>query len=637
MNTNNSNQKNTNYIPIIIFIIMALIISYFLVFKNLFKNKYEKMEDEMVSLAKDYVLNNNITTTREIYFDVNKLNYNLDKDCSITSGVIYDGDSFLPYLVCNEYKSKVIENNKEVEKYITLKGDEVLVIAKGMGYYDPGYTSNDMVVTVGNVGTEEGVYNIYYKTKNSNSMANRKVIIVNNQEIRNLFPTITLNGEEVIYLVQGNSYNELGVIGKDSVDGTISNKVIIDGKVDSNQVGEYKLTYVLTNSRGFSNAVSRKVNVIDKESDLVVDYTLSPETITNEDVTIKLSFSDEFNKIIYPDNTEGTNNTYIVNESGTYKFSIYDKYDRIINKEITVDNIDKVLPQGTCNAVMKFDKTEISVNITNNKEISSYEYIVDGTSSNKTQTKTYTSSKIKPSTVKVIIIDSVNNKNEITCSKEDKLTRNIVTDEKGKNCLEGMSCYIQFNYGSSKYPYCSMSNNPNSCGGIGRNGCSITATSMAIAAMGLKSKDGKPYNPWTVWEDFYPINKHTGQCNGGCSGWTRIRDAVVNAGLSAPKKVTNVTRDNLQMMKEHLKKGYPVIIRASAGPFTKKGHYMAILGIREDGYVFLSDSANYKGINKATYKGQKYYVDTWINPEDLVTGNCSEFLLVGPAGLYEGK
>ena len=635
---NKITQSKLNYIIIIIGLIIAIIIAYLFLVPNVFKDENTKKEDEMIEQAKNYVLNNNISTTREIYFTADKLNVTLNDDCSFTSGVIYDGVNYIPNLMCKEYKSTVIPGNEEIRDYIILKGEEVMFVAKGMSFYDPGYISGDKIDVVGNVGTEEGVYNIYYKTKNSNNIAIRKVIILDNQELRNLFPSIALNGEELITIVEGRNYIEEGIIGTDSVDGDIKDKVRIEGEVNEFIPNEYQLTYILTNSRGYSNTITRKVVVIDKNSDLTISSVISPENYTNENVMIKLSVSGEFNKIIYPDGTEGKDLFYEVTENGTYKFIVYDIYDRIIEKEITIDNIDRTKPEGTCQATLYYDRTEVKVNITTKREISSYEYVIDDVSSNSTQTNSYVSNKVKPSTVRVKIKDSINNQNEIICKLESKLSRQIVTLAGGKNCLEGLVCYIQFNYGNSgSYPYCSMSNNPNSCGGIGRNGCSITSAANAIAAAGVKSSKGSVHTPYTVWEELYPINKRTGQCNGGCSGWSRIRDSVVNAGLTAPKSVTDLRNNTLSMITDHLKKGYPVIIRAASGPFTNNGHYMSLLGINEQGQVFLSDSANVSGTKKAVYKGKQYYVDTYINPSDLITGNVKEFLLVGPPGMYEGK
>ena len=619
-------------------IILSLIISYFVLFKDLFKSKNTKMEEEMVSKAKDYVLRNNIMTNKEIYLDVSKLGVNLSNNCSLTSGVVFDGELYIPNLICNDYKSDIIKTNEVISDYIKLKGDEVIVLAKGMTYYEPGYESNDVVTIVGNVGSEEGVYNVYYKATNSNSIASRKIIIIDDQTIRNLFPILSLNGEEVIYLVEGNEYVDDGVNAYDTVDGNITNNIIVDGKVNNNVVGEYTIGYTIVNSRGYSSTITRKINVISENSDLVIGYTLYPRNLTNESVLITLNISNDISKIIYPNGEEGKDLTYEVEENGIYRFMVYDKYNRVIEKEIEIDNIYNTIPEGSCVATRYYNKTEINVNISTDNEMSSYEYIINGSNINS-QSNFYSSPVVKPSIVKVNLKDIVGNTNEINCTFVDKLSRNIITDKKGKNCLEGFTCYVQHDYSNGRlYPYCSMANNPNTCGGIGRNGCSITSATNVIAAMGVKSKTGVLHNPYTVWDELYPVNKKTGQCGGGCSGWSRIRDSIVNAGLSAPRKVSDLNRNTLPTLIEHLKKGYPAVIYAQGRPFShSKAHYLSLLGIREDGYVFISDSDNTSGINKATYNGKQYYVDTWIDPEDLITGNVKQFLLVGPYGLYEGK
>ena len=636
--TNSKPGFKLDIVIIVMGIIIVLVLLYILFPKNIFKDKYQKMEDEMVSKAKEYVLNNSISTDKEIYLDVNKLGVTLDDACSFTSGVIYNGTDYSPYLSCNEYKSNIIPNNDLIRDYITLKGEEVMVLAKGMNFYDPGYFSKDIITKIGNVGTEEGVYSIFYKTTNSNNFAVRKVIVLDNEEVRKLYPTISLVGEDNIFVVQNRVYKEQGVESTDTVDGNISSRVLIEGRVDTTTVGEYKLSYVITNSRGYSNTITRTVNVLSEESDLVVNYSITPESLTNENVTVKLSISGDFDKIVYPDETEGKELEYTITENGFYKFYVYDEYNREVMKQVEISNIDRTKPEGNCKATLYYDRTEVKVTITNNREISSYEYNLGGKITTS-QSNTLKSTVVQPATIKVKIKDIVNNQNEITCSIKKDLERKIVTDAKGKNCLEGYKCYVQFDYGNAgRYPFCSMSNNPNSCGGIGRNGCSITSATNAIAAMGKKSSDGTLYNPYSVWSELYPINKSTGKCNGGCSGWSRIRDAVVNAGLTAPKSVSDLNKNTMSMVTENLKKGYPVIVYSKGAPFAGgSAHYMTLLAINSAGQVFLSDSANVNGTKKAYYNGRQYYVDTWIPTSDLISGNVKEFLLVGPPGMYQGK
>ena len=627
-----------DYVIFILLIAIILILLYSLFFKNIFKSRYAKMEDEMVSSAKEYIQRNNISISKEIYLDVSKLGVSLDNDCNLTSGVIFNGTTYEPFLSCLEYKSNVIPQNNEIKDYIELNGDEVIVLAKGMTYYDPGYISKDIVNKSGFIGTEEGVYSLYYKTTNSNQIAIRKVIIIDNYELKNSFPNIKLNGDEITYVIIGNTYNEKGVEATDVIDGNINNKVIVKNDINTSVLGEYNVSYSVTNSRGYTNTVNRIVGVVGKNSDLVIKSNIYPETLTNDKVTIKLVVNEEYQKILYPDGTDGISLEYDVHENGIYKFIVFDKYGRDIEHEVEIKNIDNTIPEGTCTATTYYDQTKVEVNIRTTNEISNYEYNLDGDITNS-KANTLVSKIVKPTSVKVRVKDIINNQNEIICSVEKPKERQIVTNEKGKNCLEGTVCYVQFEWTDNRnHKYCSMPNNPKTCGGIGSNGCSITSATNAIAAMGVKSSAGTLHTPWTVYDELYPINKSTGICGGGCSGWSRIRDAVVNAGLTAPEQVSRFNQANLPMVIENLQKGYPVIIYAEGHPYSSsKAHYMTLLAIRDDGYVFLSDSANESGTGTHVYNGHPHPVDTWIPTSDLLSGNVTQFLLVGPPGLYQGK
>ena len=551
------------------------------------------------------------------------------------SGVIYNGVIYKPYLACQNYHSKVLDNKEQ--NIITLRGDEVFILARGMDFNDPGYISNDKVEVIGNIGTEEGIYDLYYKAKNSEHSVTRKVIIIDNSSLKNMFPTITLEGDETIYLVKNIPYRDPGVKAYDSIDGDITDKVINSSDINVGYLGEYKVNYMVTNSKGLTYSINRKVQVVDTDSELVISSSLSTNYLTNENVTIKLSINNEYDKIKYPDGTEGRELNYIVNTNGRYVFKIFDIYGRVKELEVIVNNIDKTLPDGACIANTFYGRTEVILNLGTSKNVNSYDYIIDRESTGFIQSQKYVTNKTNINSVTVVLKDSANNKHELLCNVVDKTKRVVTTDAKGKNCLDGYTCYVQFDYGNvSKYPYCSMSNNPKSCGGIGRSGCSITSVSIATTYeyFGVHSKNGLTYTPFTIWEEVYPVNHTTGQCNGGCSAWTRMKEAVIGTGLSAAK-VKDINKVNMPEVLEHLKKGYPVVVHSREGAFTDKGHYMTLIGYRwEDGYVFLSDPAQRDGTKKRSYKGKMYYVDTWISPNDLITGQVDNYMLVGPKGMF---
>ena len=271
-------KTSTDYIIIIFGIGIIVLLLYIIFFQ---KDDYKTLEDSLVSKAKNYVSSNNITTNREIYLTSSKLGVSLTNNCSITSGVIYDGNNYIPYLSCPEYRSKIIDGNENVKEYVSLKGDEVVVIAKGMNYYDPGYISNDIITRVGEIGTEEGIYNIFYKTNNSNRAAMRKIIIVDDSRIHDLYPTIILNGEEQVYVFQNNNYQDSGAVANDTIDGNITSNIIINNNVNTSVIGEYEVSYIITNSRGYTNTIIRNVSVISKDSNLSISYSLNPSNLTN--------------------------------------------------------------------------------------------------------------------------------------------------------------------------------------------------------------------------------------------------------------------------------------------------------------------------------------------------------------------
>ena len=63
-------------------------------------------------------------------------------------------------------------------------------------------------------------------------------------------PVITLVGEAVVTVKVGSDYEDPGVAAKDSVDGDLTSKVKVTGKVDVQKVGEYQLKYNVVDASG---------------------------------------------------------------------------------------------------------------------------------------------------------------------------------------------------------------------------------------------------------------------------------------------------------------------------------------------------------------------------------------------------
>ncbi len=416
--TSNGNGKFIIIIGVIV--LLALVIWYIMDYNTPLK-RYKRMENKMVDIAKEYVLKNNINVEREIFLDAFKVSYNLESNCNDMSGVFFNGTEYTPYLSCTDYKT----NFSSTTNSITLEGNEVTILAQGIPFYDMGYQSNNEVLVSGEVGSEEGVYDIKYINKTNNDYIIRKVIIINNLELYNRYPSIILNGDALAYGIAGKNYDDPGVKANDTIDGDISSKVNVNNNIDINTPGEYQIVYSITNSRGYTNTISRMVKVINSEINLNTSYVINPSTKVNTKVSIDMKiFGDNYAYTILPNNEKTEENTfsYEVEENGKYNFAVYDKGSRKLDTEVVVDNIDRTLPQAICEAVIYDKYTNFIVNTTSSKAISSYEYLVNNKSVKKDISSSYIYNSNNVSDAKVIIKDSIGNKNTIKCELDSELS-----------------------------------------------------------------------------------------------------------------------------------------------------------------------------------------------------------------------
>ena len=86
-------------------------------------------------------------------------------------------------------------------------------------------------------------------------------------------PIITLNGNELINLFIGEEYQEQGVEAKDNCDGDIKDKVEIEGKVNTNEIGEYEINYSVSDQAGNHSDIKRKVKIKEKTTNGTIYLT----------------------------------------------------------------------------------------------------------------------------------------------------------------------------------------------------------------------------------------------------------------------------------------------------------------------------------------------------------------------------
>ena len=324
------------------------------------------------------------------------------------------------------------ETEKQYKYSIVLKGKENITIYQGEQYIEPGYTANDnynndltnQVIINNQVDVNKiGTYQITYKLNNITKIRTVTVIekIVGDIEI-------SLKGNETINLTVGQKYEDPGYTAVDLIDGDITYLVKTISTLDTNKPGTYQITYMVTNSTGATESKIRTIIVSPKKVESEtnnkpiitkseINLTASTTDYTNKDITIKISITDsQFKHLLLPNGTKTTNKNfdYKVSANGTYKFISVSTSGNKTEKTITINNIDKEAPSGTCSGSYQNGKSKIKVNATDNIGISKYvindiAYVFEDITINKELKK-----------VDITIHDKVGNTKTISCELENK-------------------------------------------------------------------------------------------------------------------------------------------------------------------------------------------------------------------------
>ena len=302
--------------------------------------------------------------------------------------------------------------------YINLVGDSNITLYLGEEYVEPGYTGKDdsdndltdAIVVENNIDINKiGNYQVIYTLGNITKGRNVKVI-----EKPVGATHIHLYGDVNVFLYVGEKYEEKGYEIVDTVDGaSLKDKVTINSNVDTSKEGIYHVIYSVTNTSGITTSIERSVVVMDRTLSLLTDS----KKVTNKNVVINIYAKDElFDYIILPNNLKITEriSTYEVSNNGTYKFLMYNTKDEKVEKSITINNIDKIAPSGSCSGYYKGGISLIEVKASDNSGIS--KYVIEKTA--------YTSSTIKlnkeVSSVNITIYDKAGNSKAISCNLTNK-------------------------------------------------------------------------------------------------------------------------------------------------------------------------------------------------------------------------
>ena len=168
---------------------------------------------------------------------------------------------------------------------ITLNGEATVTVEVGLSYSEAGASASDsydgdltgsIVVTstvdTGAVGSYSVTYNVVDEAGNAAEAVVRTVNVVDTTA-----PVITLrvsllsgdvivvSGDVTVTVEAGTSYSDAGANATDSYDGDLTESVEVTGMVDVLKVGEYTLTYNVSDAaENAAVAVVRTVNVSDR-------------------------------------------------------------------------------------------------------------------------------------------------------------------------------------------------------------------------------------------------------------------------------------------------------------------------------------------------------------------------------------
>lgn len=196
-----------------------------------------------------------------------QVNGNIDYSKIGEYEVIYTLDTLIGRYEKRE-KVRVVDT---IAPEISLEGGEEYNQSYSKEYKEPGFKAIDMYegdltdkVIVSKEEIDETRYIIKYIAQDSSgniAEKTRKVTIVDD-----IPPVITLNGNANMTVYLNSKYEEKGAKAKDEKDGDLTDKIEIEGNVDTSKIGKYIITYKVLDKSGNEAKKTRNVTVAEKKT-----------------------------------------------------------------------------------------------------------------------------------------------------------------------------------------------------------------------------------------------------------------------------------------------------------------------------------------------------------------------------------
>ena len=190
------------------------------------------------------------------------------------------------------------EGGQEMMPGITLAGDNPAIVECGSDYTDSGATAMDGCgndidaadIAIDDSAVDTGTVGLYTVTITATDAAGNVSQTTRDVDVQDTeAPVITLNGDAVVDLECGvDTWSDPGATADDTCEGALS--VVTGGDtVDVNTVGEYVITYNVTDASGnVADEVTRTVNVNDTTAPVIVLQGDDPQVIEIDEPYVEL-------------------------------------------------------------------------------------------------------------------------------------------------------------------------------------------------------------------------------------------------------------------------------------------------------------------------------------------------------------
>ena len=263
---------------------------------------------------------------------------------------------------------------------LKLLGKKEINLSLNEKYTDPGYkivpnNKKYKVVVDNNIDENKtGSYEVKYSLQVKNKIINkvRKVNVIDN-----ISPEITLKGSDNIKLYESSDYEEPGFIAFDNYDGDITKNVIVQNDIKE-EIGDYKITYIVEDSSGNKTMVTRNVKILDKKKNIGTIYLTFDDGPSNntskildilkqEDIKATfflVNFNSSYNPVVKRIYDEGHSigiHSYTHNYKLIYSSvsAYFDDLNKMNDKIKTITGSDTKLlrfPGGSSNTISSFNK-----------------------------------------------------------------------------------------------------------------------------------------------------------------------------------------------------------------------------------------------------------------------------------------